>query len=170
MIPHTPVSKDGRRLTQDPYCMLSASAWSSTADWSKPRDLDHLPDFLEHHSASGKKLSGLAWAPESNGAPHTILVTGAALRAADISRCAQPTTAMGGISMLMDDQGRSQIPVQRCCSSKALCQAHQAQGRRTVCEELEVRYTMCVSLWDRSITYRKSLQNRHCGRHSGKVD
>ncbi|KAI9752756.1 MAG: hypothetical protein M1815_000269 [Lichina confinis] len=66
--------------------LVSSSAWSNTADWSKPRDLDHLPDFLEHHSASGKKSNSLAWAPEPNGAPHTILVTGAALRAADISR------------------------------------------------------------------------------------
>lgn len=63
------------------------TAWFDTTGWDQPRDLDHLPDFLEHFSSSSKDRKGLTWAPETKGAPHTIVITGAGLRAADLSRC-----------------------------------------------------------------------------------
>jgi protein CMS1 len=60
-----------------------ANAIQDTASWDKPRTLDSLPGFLEKYSGNSTKL----WsASKKNGAPHTIIVTAAGLRAADIAR------------------------------------------------------------------------------------
>lgn len=60
-----------------------ANAIQDTTSWDKPRTLDSLPGFLEKYSGTSTKL----WsASKKNGAPHTIIVTAAGLRAADIAR------------------------------------------------------------------------------------
>lgn len=61
-------------------------AWRDTTGWEKPRDLDHFLDFLENFSRSTTGNPHLAWAPVAKGAPHTLIITGAALRAAHLSR------------------------------------------------------------------------------------
>ncbi|EPE24304.1 hypothetical protein GLAREA_08155 [Glarea lozoyensis ATCC 20868] len=54
-----------------------------TTSWSQKRTLDNLPGFLEKFAGNSTKL----WsASKKNGAPHTIVVTAAGLRAADIAR------------------------------------------------------------------------------------
>jgi len=61
----------------------SANAIQDTTSWDKPRTLDTLPGFLEKFSGNSTKL----WsASKKNGAPHTIIVTAAGLRAADMAR------------------------------------------------------------------------------------
>jgi protein CMS1 len=61
----------------------SANAIRDTTSWDKPRTLDTLPSFLEKFSGNSTKL----WsASKKNGTPHTIIVTAAGLRAADIAR------------------------------------------------------------------------------------
>lgn len=60
-----------------------ATAIEDTTSWSKPRTLDNLPGFLEKFAGNSSKL----WsASKKNGAPHTIIVAGAGLRAAEIAR------------------------------------------------------------------------------------
>lgn len=61
-----------------------------TTSWDKPRNLENLPAFLEQFkdarrsNAKGKTLSD---APNKNpGTPHTLVVAGAGLRAADLTR------------------------------------------------------------------------------------
>lgn len=62
---------------------IVANDIKDTASYAKPRQTDNLPDFLETFSTDPKKL----WeAPKKKGAPHTIIVAGAGLRAADIVR------------------------------------------------------------------------------------
>lgn len=62
---------------------IPANAIRDTTSWDKPRTLDTLPSFLEKFSGNSTKL----WsASKKNGAPHTIIVTAAGLRAADIAR------------------------------------------------------------------------------------
>jgi protein CMS1 len=46
--------------------------------------LDKFPDFLESVSENPE---GLKKAPKKKGSPHTLIVAGAGLRAADIVRC-----------------------------------------------------------------------------------
>ncbi|KAI9885393.1 MAG: hypothetical protein M1823_002820 [Watsoniomyces obsoletus] len=65
---------------------IPEAAWHDTSSWDPRRDLDHLGDYLEHFCPARGKKSGLAWAPNAQGAPHTLMITGAALRAADLSR------------------------------------------------------------------------------------
>ncbi|KAM3064971.1 Protein cms1 [Clarireedia jacksonii] len=66
---------------EDKY--LPATAIQDTTSWDKPRTLDNLPEFLEKFSGNATKL----WsASKKNGSPHTIIVTAAGLRAADIAR------------------------------------------------------------------------------------
>ena len=52
-----------------------------TTSWDKPRTTENLPTFLKHFG--GKNLST---APEDKGSPHTLVVAGAGLRAADLTR------------------------------------------------------------------------------------
>jgi len=52
-----------------------------TTSWDKPRTTENLPNFLKHF---GDK--NLSVAPEDKGSPHTLVVAGAGLRAADLTR------------------------------------------------------------------------------------
>ncbi|TDZ31596.1 Protein CMS1 [Colletotrichum spinosum] len=62
---------------------ISANAIKDTTSWTEPRALDKLPAFLEKFAEKPEKLPT---APEKKGAPHTIIVAAAGLRAADIVR------------------------------------------------------------------------------------
>jgi len=62
---------------------ISAHAIRDTTSWDQPRTLENLPGFLEKFTNNPTKL----WsASKKNGAPHTIIVAGAGLRAADLAR------------------------------------------------------------------------------------
>jgi len=60
-----------------------ANSIKDTTSWTEMRNLEKLPDFLEQFAAEPERLSE---APKAKGSPHTIVVTGAGLRAADIVR------------------------------------------------------------------------------------
>jgi len=62
-------------------------AFLDTSSWAKPRELSSLPEFLEHYSTTPGKAKNLSSSSKLKGAPHTIVVTGAGLRAADLTRC-----------------------------------------------------------------------------------
>lgn len=62
------------------------SAFLDTTSFSDSRTLDKLPDFLKAFSPKGADLSK---ASEKKGTPHTLVVSAAALRAADVVRYAQ---------------------------------------------------------------------------------
>lgn len=61
----------------------TAGAIQDTTSWQEPRTLEKLPDFLEMFTKEPKSLGK---APKQKGAPHTIIVAGAGLRAADVVR------------------------------------------------------------------------------------
>ncbi|KAI5867443.1 U3-containing 90S pre-ribosomal complex subunit-domain containing protein [Durotheca rogersii] len=61
---------------------ISPSSITDTSSFQQTRSLENLPDFLEQF-ADPKRLCE---APKQNGSPHTIVVTSAGLRAADIVR------------------------------------------------------------------------------------
>ncbi|KIN07666.1 hypothetical protein OIDMADRAFT_16258 [Oidiodendron maius Zn] len=66
---------------EDKY--IPATTIQDTTSWDKPRTLDNLPGFLERFSGNSTKL----WsASKKNGAPHTIIISAAGLRAADVAR------------------------------------------------------------------------------------
>ena len=60
-----------------------ANAIRDSTSWDKPRSTENLPDFLEAFSGEAGKLDQ---APKKSGSPHTIIVAGAGLRAADLVR------------------------------------------------------------------------------------
>ncbi|KAJ6444037.1 DNA/RNA helicase, DEAD/DEAH box type [Purpureocillium lavendulum] len=62
---------------------VSANSIRDTTEWKETRTLDHLPDFMEKFVDNPASLSK---APKKKGAPHTLIVAGAGLRAADIVR------------------------------------------------------------------------------------
>ncbi|KAF5970186.1 protein cms1 [Fusarium bulbicola] len=62
---------------------VSANAIQDTTSWQESRTLDKFPDFLEKVSEDPE---GLKKAPKKTGSPHTLIVAGAGLRAADIVR------------------------------------------------------------------------------------
>ncbi|KAK4682766.1 Protein cms1 [Podospora pseudoanserina] len=62
---------------------ISANAIKDTTSYEKPRNLENLPDFLEKFSAEPEKLNN---ASKTCGAPHTLVVSAAGLRAADTVR------------------------------------------------------------------------------------
>ncbi|OTA87548.1 hypothetical protein M434DRAFT_136704 [Hypoxylon sp. CO27-5] len=61
---------------------ISPNYITDTTSFQKIRNLENLPEFLEHF-ADPKKLGE---APKENGSPHTIIVAGAGLRAANLVR------------------------------------------------------------------------------------
>lgn len=60
-----------------------ANAIKDTTSWQKPRTLENLPEFLEEFTENVQKLGE---APKAKGSPHTIVVAGAGLRAAELVR------------------------------------------------------------------------------------
>lgn len=62
------------------------SAILDTSDWDHERLAQMLPSFLEHFAQSGEGSANLSLAPTKPGAPHTLVVTAAALRAVDLVR------------------------------------------------------------------------------------
>ncbi|KAI1811666.1 U3-containing 90S pre-ribosomal complex subunit-domain containing protein [Poronia punctata] len=62
---------------------LGALDISHSSSFSESRTLENFPAFLEAHAPDPKDLEA---APKENGSPHTIVVAGAGLRAADIVR------------------------------------------------------------------------------------
>ena len=61
-------------------------AFRDTTGWEKQRLLEDLPNFLEYYSSKSQQKKNLSMASKKKGAPHTIVVTSAGLRAADITR------------------------------------------------------------------------------------
>ena len=63
-------------------------AITNTTSWEKPRTSENLADFLEQFAGSRRKKKGqkLENAAAEMGSPHTIVVAGAGLRAADLTR------------------------------------------------------------------------------------
>lgn len=60
-----------------------------TTSFAEPRVAENLPGFLEKFAAprrKKKKGPKLSDAPQEKGAPHTLVVAGAGLRAADLTR------------------------------------------------------------------------------------
>ncbi|KAL7919557.1 U3-90S pre-ribosomal complex subunit domain-containing protein [Trichoderma austrokoningii] len=62
---------------------LSAASIKDTTSWQQTRSLDNLPRFLQEFAEHPESLSR---AQKKNGMPHTIVVAGAGLRAADLTR------------------------------------------------------------------------------------
>ncbi|RBQ72371.1 hypothetical protein VDGD_02472 [Verticillium dahliae] len=60
-----------------------ANAIRDTTSWDEPRTAEKLPEFLEKFAEKPERLSS---APSAKGTPHTIIVAGAGLRAADLVR------------------------------------------------------------------------------------
>ena len=56
------------------------------SSWSQQRSLENLPKFLETYTTNNKLKAQLRSASTRNGSPHTLVITSAGLRAADISR------------------------------------------------------------------------------------
>lgn len=54
--------------------------------WGKPRTLEYMPSFLEYYSAETGGKMALSSAAQKPGNPHTLVITLAGLRAADITR------------------------------------------------------------------------------------
>ncbi|KAL4924924.1 uncharacterized protein BDV17DRAFT_284370 [Aspergillus undulatus] len=59
------------------------SAFLDTSSFTSPRTLENLPDFLKAFSHKGEKLADSS---EQKGTPHTIVVSSAGLRSADVVR------------------------------------------------------------------------------------
>jgi protein CMS1 len=62
----------------------AAGSIQDTTSWEETRTLEKFPDFLEKFSEGGAER--LVKTPKKKGSPHTIIVAGAGLRAADIVR------------------------------------------------------------------------------------
>ncbi|KAJ5710822.1 Protein CMS1 [Penicillium malachiteum] len=66
---------------------VSDSAFLDTTSFTEPRTLESLPEFLRKFCSKGTDLSKSS---EQKGTPHTLIITAAGLRAADIVRSLRP--------------------------------------------------------------------------------
>lgn len=80
----------GRYLNPDELedAQIPESAILDTSHWGHERVAKSLPDFLEHFALArgNEDFTNLSETVEKPGAPHTLVLTGAALRAADLAR------------------------------------------------------------------------------------
>lgn len=84
---------------------ISANAIRDTTDFTKTRIKENLADFLEQFAAAEgkegqekeKETKRLGEAPPKNGAPHTIVVAGGGLRAADLVRASRKFQKKGNV-------------------------------------------------------------------------
>ncbi|KAL8862296.1 MAG: hypothetical protein Q9178_001305 [Gyalolechia marmorata] len=65
---------------------IPESAIVDTSEWNRERQTTNLPDFLTHFAQYDARSTDLSLAPMQPGSPHTLVLTGAALRAAELSR------------------------------------------------------------------------------------
>lgn len=75
---------------QSTLTSCKANSIQDTTSWQETRTLDNLPGFLEKFSDGEDSLKK---APKKKGSPHTLIVAGAGLRAADIVRYGLPPCA-----------------------------------------------------------------------------
>ncbi|KND92647.1 Protein cms1 [Tolypocladium ophioglossoides CBS 100239] len=73
---------------------VSASSIQDTTAWQEKRTLDNLPGFLEKFTEDPESLKK---APKRKGSPHTLIVAGAGLRAADIVRATRQFSSKDNI-------------------------------------------------------------------------
>ena len=64
----------------------SERAITDTSGWDKPRILENLPEYLDWCVHKSEKSENMSTASKKPGSPHTLVVTGAGLRAADATR------------------------------------------------------------------------------------
>ncbi|KAH8171647.1 u3-containing 90S pre-ribosomal complex subunit domain-containing protein [Sarocladium implicatum] len=62
---------------------ISANVIKDTTSWQEPRTTEKLPEFLEEFTEEPERLSR---ASKKHGKPHTLIVAGAGLRAANLVR------------------------------------------------------------------------------------
>ncbi|MCJ1403899.1 hypothetical protein MMC11_007122 [Xylographa trunciseda] len=77
---------DNLRLGDLEENRIPLHAVRDTSNWQQPRTLENLPEFIRECSSNVGELKSLATSPKMKGSPHTIVVTAAGLRAADITR------------------------------------------------------------------------------------
>ncbi|KAK8074898.1 U3-containing 90S pre-ribosomal complex subunit-domain containing protein [Apiospora hydei] len=73
---------------------ISPLSIEDTTSWQEPRNLEKLPEFLEKFTKEPEKLKK---APKLKGSPHTIIVSGAGLRAADVVRSVRKFSSKGNM-------------------------------------------------------------------------
>lgn len=96
---------------------MKANTIRDSTSWKEPRSTENLPAFLEAFAGENEKLDQ---APKKCGAPHTIIVAGAGLRAADLVRYEEPAknvhqwTCVGAIQRTDNSmQSRQEVPEER---------------------------------------------------------
>ena len=101
--------------------VVSERAFVDTSDWNKPRILSNLPDYLDRYGQKSAKPKNLSIASKKLGSPHTLVVTGAGLRAADATRYVQKCRIWPSADMA---QNVACFPNKRFYCCKAIREAH----------------------------------------------
>ncbi|KAL2037910.1 hypothetical protein N7G274_009385 [Stereocaulon virgatum] len=65
---------------------IPETAFRNTSEWKMLRTLQNMPDFLDRYSTRIEGGKSLSTASKKPGSPHTLVITSAGLRAADITR------------------------------------------------------------------------------------
>lgn len=86
----------------------TANAIADTTSWTKTRATEELPEFLEKFAEHPDRLGK---APSKKGTPHTIIVAGAGLRAANLVRYDSCASNLMEIVLTLQ-QGRAKVPDQ----------------------------------------------------------
>lgn len=92
---------------------VTANSIQDTTSWQEDRALAKLPEFLEKFSGGEENLKE---PPKKKGSPHTLIVAGAGLRAADIVRYGRPpctTVTQEQVKTNVVEQGCAEVLRQR---------------------------------------------------------
>lgn len=62
------------------------TAFVDTSEWETPRTLENLPGYLRKYGFKSKRAAATTIASKKVGCPHTLVITAAGLRAANVTR------------------------------------------------------------------------------------
>ncbi|KAF2675162.1 hypothetical protein BT63DRAFT_431093 [Microthyrium microscopicum] len=89
---------------------LLVKSIKDTSLWQETRDKQHMPEFLENVASES-----LSEAAKSHGSPHTLVVAGAGLRAADLTRALRKFhSANGAVAKLFAKHIKIQESIDFC--------------------------------------------------------
>ena len=78
----------------------SDDAFQNTREWTGPRLLEDLPDFLQRFGSVSADPGNLSSPTNVNGAPHTVLVSQSALRVIDVVRYVEYLIILSSLTWL----------------------------------------------------------------------
>lgn len=94
------------------------TAFVDTSGWETPRTLENLPGYLRKYGFDSKRAAAPTIASKKSGCPHTLIITAAGLRAANVTRYGAPLRHVLAVDR---NQSAPHVPDQERYCGQIIC-------------------------------------------------